>query len=113
MANEKRTNDVQIADLTAILAQELPTTTSGLKNELSALISSQTAILEARIAAQTRLYAERNRLRYPKDKDYTDWDRKIMLDEATSAAQADYERLAGLEKALELRISVIQTLLAC
>lgn len=111
MANEKRTNDEKIADLKALLSQELPRTTEELKSHLSALLACQTAILEVRIAAQTKLYAERNRLRMPKDKDYTDWDRKIMLDSATNDMQAEYESLVGLERTLETRINIIQTIL--
>lgn len=113
MANNTRTNDVHIDHVVALLDAELPNTTEALKRDLSGLLEGQRCVLERRISAQAKLYTERQRLRHPKDKELTDWDRKILLDEATSAAQMDYEWILGIEKALEQRIGIIQTLLSC
>src|SRR5688572_29754907 len=112
MANETHTNNARIAHVLALLKEELPKDVQGLAKALREAEVSFIPIVESRISTQIQLHSERQRLRHPKDKELTDWDRKILLDEATSKVQADYEWLVSIEKALEQRIGVIQTLLA-
>jgi hypothetical protein len=107
MANETHTNNARIVHVLALLKEELPKDVQGLAKALREAEVCFIPTVEARINAQTKLYEERLRLRHPKDKELTDWDRKIMLDAHTSEIQAEYELLASLEKALEQRISAI------
>lgn len=67
---------------------------------------------------RTRLYQkllqERERARMPKGKDYTELDRKTMLNASTSILEGDYDFIESLEvivkERLELGISLLQTL---
>lgn len=111
MVNNTGTNNEHTARVLALLGEKLSENAQELTKALREAEVCFIPIVEARIAAQTKLFNERNRLRHPKDKELTDWDRKIMLDAHTGGAQAEYELLAGIEKALEQRIGVIRTLL--
>ncbi len=67
--------------------------------------------LQIELAQQTRewlvlLYTKRNQARYPKDKDYTDFDRKIMLDADIAVIEADYNFLLKLDEILSQRIDL-------
>jgi hypothetical protein len=67
--------------------------------------------MDARIKAQVTLQNKRLQYLHPKDSQYTDMDRKIMLDANVSDAQAEYEQALALEEALKQRVGIIQTLL--
>lgn len=110
--NNNRTEDERNTDaVKSLLGQAIPKDHDGMETALRAAEMRYISILSARVAAQAELQTMRLQYRHPKDKEYTDWDRKIMLDAHTSEAQAKYEQLAGIEKALEQRIAVIQALL--
>lgn len=111
MTNNTQTNDVHTADLRGLLAEKLPNTVLLMQDALRELEVHYLPTIEARIKAQAELSNKRLQYVHPKDAALTDMDRKIMLDAHTNEAQADYERLAGLEKALELRVDVMKTLL--
>lgn len=104
--NERNTDAVA-----ALLTQKLPTNASALQDVLRDTEWRYLGILTARIVAQSELYTKRLQFLHPKDKELTDIDRKIMLDAYTAEHQAAYDKLASIEKALEQRIAVIQTLL--
>lgn len=110
-ANIERSYDAHTAHVLSLLGKKIPKDVDGLREALRDTEACYIRTLTVKIAAQSALYTERDRLRFPKDKDYTDWDRKIMLDAATVDKQAHYDKIAGIEKALEQRISVIQALL--
>lgn len=61
-----------------------------------------------------KMLQDRQRMLMPKDAQYTELDRKTMLDASTSVVEADYQFLVSLEKIiedrLELGISFLQTL---
>ena len=113
MANNTETNDERRSRVLALLSEALPKDTQGLMVVLCEAEACFIGIVTARLEAQSKLHSERLRLRHPKDKEYTDWDRKIMLDANTAAEQAEYDLFVAMEKALEQRISIIQTLLSC
>lgn len=104
--NETRTDKLLI-----LLDDGLPTSASQLKDRLRETERAYVRAVEARVEAHAELQNARLRYLHPKDKDMTDFDRKVQLEANTSDLQAEYELLAGIEKALEQRISVIQTLL--
>ncbi len=112
MANETHTNDAHVDRVRALLGEKLPSDAQGLAKALREAEVCYIPTVEARVTAQTKLYEKRQQFRHPKDKELTDWDRKIMLDAHISEAQAEYELSAGIEKALEQRINIIQTLLS-
>lgn len=81
------------------------------KTHLIACMKLTAPLLQSRCAAQTKLVLEKNRLRLPKDKEYTDFDRQIMLDAAIAELQAEYNLLKGLEEQLAQRIDILSALL--
>lgn len=68
----------------------------------------QPKILKYRCDIQSELAKEKNRLRMPKDKEYTDFDREIMLNDAVRELQALYELLKGLETQLSQFIEILR-----
>lgn len=112
-ANKERTDAAYTSPVLALLREKIPENTALLTAMLREAEACYISTVEARIKAQAQLHTERERLRHPKDKEYTDWDRKIMLDAGTSELQATYELHAGTEKALEQRMVVIRALLTC
>lgn len=52
------------------------------------------------------LLRERDRARMPKDKEYTDFDRKTMLEANTSVIEQDYQFLVSLEEIVKERIAL-------
>lgn len=111
MANETRTNDALTSHALQQIASTLPDTKKGCKTDLNGLLASLAYISKAKAEVQTKLLHERARLRYPKDKELTDWDRKIMLDDATAELQAEYDLFTDIQKALEQRVEVVRALL--
>lgn len=95
-----------IDEIKTLLRLELPESANELKHSLRALESLREPILELRIAAQRKLAIEKERLRHPKDKDYTDFDRITMLSAAVADLQADYELLSGLESLVSDRLNL-------
>lgn len=93
--------------LSDILQQDVPNSISGLKKHLAACVKLVSPVLQARCTLQCQLASEKNRLRMPKDKEYTDFDRQIMLDAAVADLQQDYELFKGYEAALLQRIEII------
>lgn len=53
-----------------------------------------------------KLMKERERARMPKDKDYSEMDRKTMLDASTSMVEGDYAFLVSLEDIVKDRINL-------
>jgi hypothetical protein len=111
MTNTERTEDEHVISLRALLAKRLPSNRVDLANTLRELEMCYIGTIETRVKAQAILQNKRLQYLHPKDPQYTDMDRKIMLEGYTSAEQADYELRAGTEKALVQRIEVIRTLL--
>lgn len=109
-ANTERTN-AHIAHTLALLGVRLPKDVQRLQKALRDIEACYIGIMTARVQAHADLCNIRERYRHPKDKDLTDWDRKIMLDGYVFESQSEFDKLVGIEKALEQRISVIQALL--
>lgn len=78
---------------------------------LLGLVELHAVLLEDRVAAYTRLCKAREQYRHPKDKEYTDFDRKTMLDAHTADIQAEYELAAGQENIVAERIAVIKLIM--
>lgn len=103
--------DEHIVSTQEFLRADIPTTVPELKDDLRAAHACYNAIFQHRAEAQRALLEKRLQYLHPKDPQYTDMDRKIMLEGNTSDEQAKYDLLLGLEKALEQRIEIIKTLL--
>lgn len=104
-------NELIITRTKAFLNEEPQTTTQAIKDQLIASADLVEPLLTARVEAQRKLAVEKNRLRHPKDKDLTDLDRSIMLADAVSSLQADYDLLVGLESSLSSRTTLLYALL--
>ena len=94
-----------------LLKEPFPNTSAEVKTSLERCMNLTEPLLVARCEAQAKLATEKDRLRYPKDKDYTDFDRTIMLNSAIADFEQDYQILFGLECLLNVRISVLSQLL--
>lgn len=104
-------NDTLIAEIRTVLSKDLPTQPFTIKSELSACMKLSEPLLSARVTAQTILAEKGFQFRRPKDKEYTDFDRKIMLEGDLAPFMANYELLTGLETLLGERIKVLSSLL--
>lgn len=61
-------------------------------------------LLRLRTDKYVELTKAREKCRHPKDKDLTDWDRKVMNDAMVAELQAEYDYLLGLELLVKERI---------
>lgn len=61
---------------------------------------------EERVKAYVSLLEARGRFLYPKDKEYTDLDRKTLLGANTAAQERDYQFLVVLEQTLANAVSI-------
>lgn len=61
-------------------------------------------LLKLRTDKYVELTQAREKVRHPKDKDLTDWDRKVMNDAMVAELQAEYDYLLGLEELVKERI---------
>lgn len=75
-------------------------------------MSATATIMAARVAAQQMLAEAKFKVRHPKDiKEFTDFDRQIMLDADVSEYMVDYETYRGLETLLGARLNALSSLL--
>ena len=83
--------------------QELLTTdlSIGSSSELERL---KQPLLRLRTDKYVELTKAREKCRHPKDKDLTDWDRRVMNDAMVAELQAEYDYLLGLEILVKERI---------
>lgn len=106
-----RTNDEHIGHIKALLDKPIPLTTIELQDTLRALCEAHTLTVIDAATAQARLHKKRLQYLHPKDKEMTDFDRKIHLDANTADEQLAYDMLHNLAGTIEIRIAVITTLL--
>ena len=104
-------NDELISNLKRVLSAKLPESHDGAKSSLGACMQLSEPILTARVNAQYILANKREQARHPKDKEYTDLDRGVMLEAAVSEYMRDYELLRGLETLLAERLNVLNNFL--
>ena len=69
-----------------------------------ALETLREPLLRLRTDKYVELTKAREKCRHPKDKDLTDWDRKVMNDAMVAELQAEYDYLVGLEILVKERI---------
>lgn len=101
-----------IASVRHICSADLPTTVEGLKSAVGVCMSLRVPLLEARVASQKELADVRHRMRHPKDlKEFTDWDRNIILEGQVSEYMANYELLRGMEDLLKERVAILDSLI--
>lgn len=62
-------------------------------------------LLKLRTEKYAELTTAREKCRHPKDKDLTDWDRRVMNDAMVAELQAEYDYLLGLEELVKERIN--------
>lgn len=62
-------------------------------------------LLRLRTDKYVELTQAREKCRHPKDKELTDWDRRVMNDAMVAELQAEYDYLLGLEELVKERIN--------
>ena len=65
-------------------------------------------LLSLRCKLWEELLNARNKYRHPKDKEFTDLDRKIMLDANVAELEARYQLVKGIEDLVKERIDLIK-----
>lgn len=95
----------------ALLAQEIPTEKPALIKHLTKLEALRFDLAHE-VAEHHKIYAEqRRRMLHPKDKEFTELDRNVMLDAHVSAVRKDYEFLSELQEIVRDRIELSKTIL--
>lgn len=86
---------------------------NALKSKVDAekLIQFQPRLLRLRVEHHTKLCKAREQYRHPKDKELTDFDRKMMLEASVAELQADYELAKGLEELAAERVDLLKLLM--
>ena len=84
---------------------------SNLMAQLSTAQSIRFELSNARCKWYRKLVEARERVRMPKDKEYTDLDRKTMLEASTARIEEDYRFLLALEDIISNYIGLGQTFL--
>lgn len=109
-------DNARVTELTAIvgsyLREPLPGTVSDLKAALIALESLRSRLLEVRVDWQMMLAEKRSQYLMPKDKDWTELDRKTRLNAQLANIERDCEFLIGLESLIKERIDLGQLILS-
>ena len=75
------------------------------KQEIYVLEHNREPLLKLRTDKYVELTNAREKCRHPKDKDLTDWDRRVMNDAMVATLQAEYDYLLGLEELVKERIN--------
>lgn len=71
------------------------------------LMALREPLLRLRTEKYVELTTAREKCRHPKDKDLTDWDRRVMNDAMVAELQAEYDYLLGLEELVKERINYL------
>jgi len=85
------------------LQQSLPDTKPKELTFKDDIIKLRLEVLRLQVDARAVLVLQRERNRHPKDKNYTDLDRGIMLESAVAEYQKEYDTLHGLSDLLSSR----------
>ncbi len=97
--------------LRPFLSKELPKNPNALRSHLLGLESLRFALAEARVEALYELHTKRRQMLYPKDKEFTELDRKVRLDGDVALYERNYTFLVELEEIVKDRLNFGQLLL--
>jgi hypothetical protein len=98
--------------ISPLLQEPLSTTDMvKLKEQLSALDAIRYELSYTRCEWLGKLLNERERMRVPRDKEYTEFDRATMLGSMTSMIESDYEFLQSLEVIIKDKIDIGKSIL--
>lgn len=73
--------------------------------QIKGLLGIREPLLKLRVDKYVELTQAREKCRHPKDKELTDWDRRVMNDAMVAELQAEYDYLLGLEELVKERIN--------
>lgn len=90
-----------------LVLEPVPTEQDSLLELINQLTQCNVHVLESRTQAYQKFLEDHNRLRMPKDKDYTDFDRTSITNAAVAPLQASYEELRGLEDIINKRLDLL------
>lgn len=77
-------------------------------DHMNMLVQSQVKLLKLRCRLQKEYYQAREKLRVPKDKELTDFDRNTMLQAFCAEKQEEFEYVKGLEEIVKEYLQVIK-----
>lgn len=101
--------------ISSLLQEELNVhDTDILRKQLASLETMSYELSATRVDWLVKLYKARERFRMPKGTEYTEFDRKTMLDASTTDIERDYLFLLSLEdivkQRIELGMIILQTI---
>lgn len=79
--------------------------------QLPRLIELRHPLLLEKVRLQKEFYVNREKLRVPKGKEFTDFDRNVMLEAYSAEVRASYEEIKGMWELAEERIEVYKLML--
>lgn len=100
-----------ISACSAFLEKDIPIIEGEQEEALIECESLRTPLLKARVQAQIDLAKKRAQYLHPKDRDFTNLDREIMLASHTTTEVEYFELLTGLEHLLKDRHATLSLLL--
>jgi hypothetical protein len=103
-------NDIQ-SRVSAELSKTIDDTPEGIKQAVIGLEALRLPLMIARVNAQCTLAEKRGQFRHPKDKEFTDFDRTIMLESDIAQYSKSFQELSGLEGLVSDRILFLRQLL--
>lgn len=80
-------------------------------SQLSDLIELREPLLAEVVKLQKDFYVNREKLRVPKGKEYTDFDRSTMLEAYVAESREKYEYAKGLQELVKERIELYKLML--
>lgn len=101
-----KTHSLTILDkVQDFLQQDIPTDKKSLHSQLNTISKLRLSLVNYNAEAKVQFLKSQEKYRHPKDKNYTDWDRKIMLNDLIATEQKDYELSLSLLELLSDRRS--------
>lgn len=88
----------------------VPTELGELLELIQQLTEDLLEVGQQRVQNYQTYLVEHERMRHPKDKEYTDFDRTSMVNAAVAHLQASYQRCAVLETILKPRIELLSAI---
>lgn len=79
---------------------------------LGELEACKLAILQERVKVQREYFEGREKLRIPKGKEYTDFDRNTMLEASVAELREKYEYVKGLEELVRERVELYKLMMS-
>lgn len=94
-----------IHSVSKYLGEPLPDNAGDLKKHLIGLESTRLKLAKAKVDWHQLLQEKQSQMLHPKDPQFTEMDRKVMLNASVAVIQRDYDYLCTIEQLIEERLS--------